>query len=91
MTWVSASDEFPGDHLPYGAFTSPENPVRLGVAVGDHVLDLLAAADAGLLTSIDAEIAGASTLNPLIDAGPTTWRALRTELRHLVSLSLIHI
>ncbi|MEC3977703.1 fumarylacetoacetase [Amycolatopsis sp. H20-H5] len=67
------------DNLPYGVFSHAGEPRRrAGVAVGDTVLDLSAAAEeaaapfAPLLTS--------GVLNPLLAAGPATWREVRARV-----------
>jgi fumarylacetoacetase len=50
-SWVPVGEasDFPLQNLPYGVFSSPGSPPRIGVAIGDHVLDLSIVADAGLL------------------------------------------
>ena len=49
MTWVEIPDAspFPIDNLPYGVFTPVDDPARprIGVAIGDLVLDLATALD----------------------------------------------
>ena len=73
-SWVdSASDphtDFPLQNMPYGRFREgPGQPWRLGVAIGDRVLDL---ALAGLVDHHD--------MNQLMAAGPAAWHALRGAL-----------
>jgi len=53
-SWVGAANapgaDFPIQNLPFGVFRrGPDEPARAGVAIGDRILDLPAAADAGLL------------------------------------------
>lgn len=61
----------------YGVAVLADGTTAVVVADGDHVLDLSAAGRAGLL---DVELApavlAASSLNPLLAAGPDRWRAL---------------
>ena len=82
MTWLDLADDTPFglDNLPYGVFSIGSTPERrAGVAVGEQVLDLTAAATetaaafAPLLTS--------GVLNPLLAAGPDTWREVRESVR----------
>ncbi len=43
MSWVEYDPEtdFPLENLPYGVFSTPEDPRhRIGVAIGDSILDL---------------------------------------------------
>jgi len=67
-------------NLPYGVFSTPGGPRRLGVAYGDHVLDAGAAARA---TGAAGELAGlleAPALNPLLAAGRPAWRQARAAV-----------
>jgi fumarylacetoacetase len=82
VTWLDLADDTPFglDNLPYGVFSRGGEPARrIGVAVGEHVLDLSAAAEeaaapfAGLLTG--------GVLNPLLAAGSATWREVRGQVR----------
>lgn len=91
-SWVqSANDpagDFPIQNLPFGVFRRRASAgnlpsARVGVAIGDRVVDVVACADAGFF---DGEaIAGASQcrsgdLNGLMAAGPEPARALRRAL-----------
>ncbi len=65
--------------LPYGVFTDATSPQpRVGVAVGDAVLDLTAAT-ARLLPE-HAELFRGGSLDPLLAAGRGTWTAVRAAL-----------
>ena len=92
VAWVESANapgaDFPLQNLPFGAFRARgavDAPV-IGVAIGDRVLDVSAALDAGGLAADDAlarEAAAAcrqATLNPLLALGPATWHALRLAL-----------
>jgi fumarylacetoacetase len=72
---------FGPDNLPYGVFTTEDDPDlrRIGVRYGDSVLDAGAAAEA--FGSPHAELLRAPLLNPLMAAGRDVWRAVRAELR----------
>lgn len=38
---IPSDSDFTLDNLPYGVFTTEDNPTpRIGVAIGDHILDL---------------------------------------------------
>jgi fumarylacetoacetase len=88
-SWVAsandAASDFPIENLPYGVFRHGER-TRIGVAIGDQILDLRACAGEGLLMPLSEEIiaaCGAQLLNPLMALGPAAWSALR---RHLSAL-----
>ena len=44
MSWfeVAPGSPFGTEELPYGIFSTPDSPRRVGVAMGDRVLDLAA-------------------------------------------------
>src|SRR3954467_14335857 len=90
-SWVSAADghsEFPIQNLPLGVFSPPGGAPRGGVAIGDAILDLGAALDAGLLRSEAARAAEAgrgAELNELFSLGAKPRRALRARLSQLLS------
>ncbi len=88
-SWVdSANDpasDFPLQNLPYGVFRHG-GTTRIGVAIGEQILDLYACAHRGLLAGLPGEIAAACSavrMNPLMSLGPASWSALR---RHLISM-----
>ncbi len=84
---VSGCD-FPIQNLPYGAFTNGQNVgSSLGVAIGDQVLNLEAAAERLLLEGVDdatCEVCKDSCLNALMGLGPARWTALRHSLFQLL-------
>jgi len=79
--------DFPIQNLPFGVFRPPGLPPRGGVAIGDQILDLSAAAASPLLDGLakQASLAGAGgTLNPLLALAPPARRALRRRLSELL-------
>lgn len=88
-SWIESANlpdaDFPLQNLPYGAFTSnAARTPRLGVAIGDRILDLHAAASAGLLPEAVADAARQPTLNALLALGQPAWSALRQRLSELL-------
>lgn len=78
-SWVSvpAGSDFPLQNLPYGVFAKGDGP-RIGIAIGDFILDLHAAAEAGLFDGTVARaVLEAPTLNLLLAAGRDAWTAVR--------------
>jgi fumarylacetoacetase len=74
--------DFPIQNLPFGVFRrgAGEQP-RVGVAIGDQIVDVSAAA--GLFegpSAMAAQACGAPFLNPLMSLGPPAWSALRLAL-----------
>src|SRR5688500_20189199 len=85
-SWIeSANDpatDFPIQNLPFGVYRrrgGKERP-RVGVAIGDRILDVVACRRAAFLTAA-ADPCESSTLNRLMAAGPEVWSTLRHELR----------
>ena len=76
-TWLdlSADDPFGIDNLPYGVFSTEGAALRVGVRIGDRVLDLAPCAeDAGMES---ATVWRADTLNPFLALGAHAWRSAR--------------
>lgn len=85
---VPEGDPFGPHNLPYGVF-SPTDPAgaserRVGVRLGDHVLDAGAAARA--LGSPYAGLLAQPTLDPLLAAGHTAWSDVRRALTAWVTV-----
>jgi fumarylacetoacetase len=87
-SWVESAQghpDFPIQNLPYGVFSPSGREARIGVAIGDMILDLRACADARLLPENVAALARESTLNLLMSLPVADRRALRQRLSHLLS------
>ena len=88
-SWVeSANDgaaDFPLQNLPYGVFqTSTQGSAHIGTAIGDQILDLAAAAQAGLLPDSVASACRQPVLNDLMSLGAQAWSELRARLSELL-------
>ena len=88
-SWVRIPERSPFglDALPWGVVTDGERR-HPAVRIGDHALLLDLVAHAGLVagvTGIDASTLTGETLDPLMDAGPAAWRALRERVRELLA------
>jgi fumarylacetoacetase len=86
-SWVEsanrAGSDFPIQNLPYGVFETNRAAPRIGVAIGDQILDLRASADLGLLDALPvaAEACRGSSLNLLMSLATD----MRAGLRRVVS------
>ncbi|MEV5968586.1 fumarylacetoacetase [Streptomyces sp. NPDC051921] len=83
---LAEGDPFGPHNLPYGVFSTADEPDRrrLGVRIGGHVLDAGAAAHA--LGSPYAALLAQPSLNPLLAAGRTAWRDVRRALTGWVTV-----
>ena len=75
---------FGPENLPYGVFSRRGGPRRVGVALGDDVLDVAAVVGRQLASLVDAPV-----LNPLLAAGRPAWRRLRERLQELVGTDAV--
>jgi fumarylacetoacetase len=90
-SWVVSANppgsDFPIQNLPFGVFQRPGEPRRVGVAIGDQILDLVSAHAEGLFAG-DAEAAARECalprLNGLMALGPRYWSALRGQISTLL-------
>lgn len=88
-SWITSANSdqtpFPLNNLPYGVFSTSGTDPRCGVAIGNMILDMAAAEDAGL---IDIDEDGAFDLpfwNDVMELGPEVWANLRARLIELLS------
>ncbi len=92
-SWVESAQEHGGDfpiqNLPFGVFrrAGSQEKARVGVAIGEMILDIPAALEAGMLP--DTALAPARTcrngaLNELMALGPAAWSVLRRRLSQLL-------
>jgi fumarylacetoacetase len=88
-SWVATANagdtDFPVQNLPFGVFrrAGTAEAFRGGVAIGDRILDLSLAAQAGVFQGLAADAARACagpTLNALMAMGQPAWSALRLAL-----------
>lgn len=56
VVYVAEDSDFSIHNLPYGVFQTASLDKRLGVAIGDYVLDLREAANQGFLSSLSSEV-----------------------------------
>ena len=84
-SWVAGADghrDFPVQNLPLGVFHEDGEP-RIGVAIGDHILDLPGIA--GLLDPAWQRALAQPVLNDWLAHGPADATALRRRLSELLS------
>ncbi|WP_420145945.1 fumarylacetoacetase [Sphingobium sp.] len=78
-SWVASANghaDFPIQNLPFGVFAPDDQDGRIGVAIGDMILDMRACAKAGLVPAVAQEACGDTTLNRLL--------AMRAGSRHIL-------
>uniref|UniRef100_A0A8C8X869 Fumarylacetoacetase n=1 Tax=Panthera leo TaxID=9689 RepID=A0A8C8X869_PANLE len=87
---VAEDSDFPIQNLPYGVFSTPDNPrPRIGVAIGDQILDLSVIKHlfTGPVLSKHQDVFDQPALNSFMGLGQAAWREARESLRNLLSTS----
>ncbi len=92
-SWVSSAQnidgDFPLENIPFGMFRAHARGTRPGVAIGNSILDLAAAAEQGLIDDAHAtlihECARDESLNPLLAAGRGAMSAVRARAIELLT------
>jgi fumarylacetoacetase len=88
-SWVASANTadapFPLNNLPYGVFSTADSDPRCGVAIGDMILDVAAAEEAGLIALTDAPLFDVPFWNEVMEEGPALWAALRARLTELLA------
>ena len=82
---VDATSDFPIQNLPYGVF-SPNGGLapRVGIAIGDYVLDLWELEQDGRLDVGDPGVFAGPTLNAFMALGPKVWSRTRMRISELL-------
>jgi fumarylacetoacetase len=91
-SWVPSANhpdtDFPIQNLPFGVFRrGADLQPRIGIAIGDQIVDLRGLADNDLLAGLDAELVDAcrsETLNALMKLGSARSTTLRVRLSDLL-------
>src|ERR671933_101556 len=92
-SWVESANQkdtdFPIQNLPFGVFRrqGSAEPPRIGVAIGDQIVDLTRCSETGLLQELPQklqEACAAPNLNPLMAMGSEASSALRRRLSELL-------
>ena len=82
---VDADSDFPIQNLPFGIFSTQAHPnKRVGVAIGDFVLDLAVIEAADLLRVQVNAVFNQPTLNSFIALGKPVWQEARKKISELL-------
>ncbi|XP_016520271.1 fumarylacetoacetase isoform X2 [Poecilia formosa] len=85
---VNAASDFSYQNLPYGVFSTSDNPRhRIGVAIGDQILDLgvISSLFIGPVMSKHHDVFDQPTLNAFMSLGYEAWSEARRTLQNLLS------
>jgi fumarylacetoacetase len=85
VSWIDlpSGSPFPVQNLPYGVFRYADEPARVGVALGEQVLDLAPLSAAEGLDG--GHVFEEPSLNPFMALGRPAWTAVRAWLTELLT------
>jgi fumarylacetoacetase len=86
-SWVASAQGsiFPIQNLPYGIFSTSQKTPRMGVAIGDKILDLYELA-AHQLIDLNPEIANQNSINSFMALGKEKTNAIRLQIASLLEM-----
>ncbi len=83
---VAPDSHFPLENLPFGVFKPRNGEARIGVALGDSIVDLSALQEAGHFPDLkDRQLFARDSLNDFLALGRPAWRKVREVLQKLLS------
>lgn len=89
QSWVSVDkgSDFPIQNLPFGIFKYGEKPPRVGVAIGDNIVDLLQLYSLGYLNNLSFSKTDFANmyLNDMMSHGKEACRGLRLRIYELLN------
>ena len=85
--WISIpkKSDFSIHNLPFGIFSTSNRKPRIGIAVGELILDLKVAAQMNLWPDIDSTIFETENLNDFIALGKKTTNRIRKDIQQTLS------
>src|ERR1700737_4974679 len=91
---VAKDSHFPIQNIPFGIFKPRQGPARVGVAIGDYIVDLSVLEEKNFFKDLPPGTAAATTgdrhlflqdsLNTFLELGRPAWRKAREILQHLL-------
>lgn len=90
-SWVESANApgsgFPIQNLPYGVFSVGGRTRRIGVAIGDQILDLTTLEDSGAIAPGRArKVFAEGVLNPLMATPQSVWSETRAKIANLLDV-----
>jgi len=85
---ISPDSHFPLENLPFGVFEPKRSKPRVGVAIGDLIIDLSALEELGHFRSSEfgnQRVFSENSLNSFLALGRPAWKKTREILQHLLS------
>ncbi len=85
---VKKDSDFPIQNLPFGIFSTSNGDARVGIRIGDFVLDMSELSELNLINDLDFDhsVFYENILNPFIELGQQNWRATREKVSELLQI-----
>jgi len=80
---VREESDFSIHNIPFGIFSTQETPPRVGIAIGDYVLDLAALSKHGVF-EFDTDVLDRDSLNDFISLGKAVTAKVRKDIQSLL-------
>jgi fumarylacetoacetase len=94
-SWIDVPphSDFPIQNLPFGVFKTAQSSERVGVRIGDYVIDLKALFVLGYLENLQFELMDFDTkyLNTLMEKGKKGTRELRNRISKLLDMNFMDL
>ena len=82
---VPPASDFPIQNLPYGVFSTEVHAPRVGVAIGECILDLAVLESEGLFDLAPAyDVFAQNSINAFMALGPKAWSKTRARISELL-------
>ena len=88
-SWVDCANapgsDFPIQNLPWGVFSEADGTRRVGVAIGDMIVDVTTLEAEGVIEPAPgARVFAEAVLNPFLALGPAAWSDTRARIADLL-------
>lgn len=78
---IPENSDFSIHNIPFGIFSTADRSPRAGVAIGDHILDLVAVAELDVF-EFNSAVLEKETLNDFISLGKSITKKVRKDIQH---------
>src|ERR1700738_2994496 len=84
---IAPESHFSLENLPFGVFKPRDGKMRIGVALGDYVVDLAVLQEAGHFSDLqDRQLFARDSLNDFLALGRPAWKKVHETLQKLLSV-----
>ncbi len=81
---IPKDSDFSIHNLPYGIFSIGNGPKKIGVAIGDHLIDFSACVENGIFSNVPLQVVNTGVLNDFIALGKKITNEVRSKLKELI-------